>query len=257
MALPPGTPAPEPDKRQVAQSDALLREVDDAVRQDEFAYLAKKYGVAVGIAVLIGLAAFAGWLWWTERQEAGLERSSEELVMAVDSISQGRADSAARAFASLAGNGEGGTKVVARLAEAGIATEQGRPGDAAKIYAEVAADSAAPQVYRDFATVREVLLRYDDMKPAEVEARLKPLAVPGAAWFGSAGELLGHAYLDQGKEDQAGALFRTIATDEKVPESIRFRARQMAGSMGVDAIEDVDKTLEELRGAGSGAGAQP
>jgi hypothetical protein len=138
-------------------------------------------------------------------------------------------------------------QIIATLARAGIATEQGRIDDAIKIYAAVARDSDAPPLYRDFAIVREVLLRYDQMKPADVEARLKPLAVPGAAWFGSAGELLGHAYLDQGKTSEAGELFRTIATDDKVPESIKFRARQMAGSMGVDAIENVEETLKDMR----------
>src|SRR5690606_34960875 len=102
-------------------------------------------------------------------------------------------------------------------------------------------------LYRDFAVIREVTLRYDDLKPAEVEARLKPLAVKGEAWLGSAGELLGHAYLDQGKTEEAGELFRQVALDEDVPQSIRFRTRQMAGSMGVDAIEDVEGTLKELQ----------
>lgn len=253
MALTPSNTSPEPDKRQTAEQDALLREVDEAVRQDQFTALAKRYGAPVGIVVALGLAVFGGWLWWTERQESELERASEELVLAIEDFSNGRADSALQALTSISESGEGGAKVVATLARAGIATEQGRIEEAAKIYAQVASDPDTPPLYRDFAAIREVLLRYDDLEPAEVEARLKPLAVPGAAWFGSAGELLGHAYIDQGKEEEAGALFRTIATDDQVPESIRFRARQMAGSMGVDAIEDVEETLGELREGQTGA----
>ena len=80
-------------------------------------------------------------------------------------------------------------------------------------------------------------------------ARLKPIAVPGNAYFGSAGELLGMAYLELGKPDEAGKLFAEIGKDEKVPGTLRARMRQLAGGLGFDAgIED-----PELEGAGEGA----
>ena len=97
----------------------------------------------------------------------------------------------------------------------------------------------------DLAQIRAVVARYDTMKPADVITKLKPLATPGNAYFGSAGELVAHAYLDQGKNAEAGALFAQIANDEKTPESLRSRARQMAGVLGVDAVKDVDALLKE------------
>jgi hypothetical protein len=247
VALTPTAPPSNQDKREAAEQNALLREVDEAVREDQFTDLAKRYGMQLGIAVALGLAAFGGWLWWSDRQEAALDKASEELVLAVEDLGNGQTDAAGRAFQTLADREAGGAKIIAKLATAGMATETGKLDEAVKLYAEVAADGSAPPLYRDFAIVREVTLRYDDLKPAEVEARLKPLAVKGGPWFGSAGELLGHAYIDQGKQKAAGELFRTIALDEDVPASIRFRARQMAGSMGVDAIEDVEETLQELQ----------
>ncbi|HSG34335.1 MAG TPA: hypothetical protein VLA37_07350, partial [Sphingomonadaceae bacterium] len=194
-------------------------------------------------------------LWWSERQEARLEEASETLVLAIEDITRGQPDSAYSALGPLAESGNDGARIVALMTRAGIAVESNRLEEAANIYAQVSADEGAPPLYRDLAIIREVTLRYDELGPDEVEARLKPLAVPGAPWFGSAGELLGHAYLDQGKDEQAGALFRTIATDENVPQSVRFRVRQMAGSMGVDAIEDVEETLGELSEAGDAQGA--
>jgi hypothetical protein len=77
--------------------------------------------------------------------------------------------------------------------------------------------------------------------------RLKPLAVPGNPWFGSAGELVGMAYLRQGKNDLAGPLFAAIAKDESVPASLRSRTRQLAGLLGYDAVVDVDAALAEMR----------
>ena len=87
--------------------------------------------------------------------------------------------------------------------------------------------------------------RYDKMKPADVVARLKPLAVPGNPWFGPAGEIVAMAYLDQGKSAEAGALFGAIAKDKDTPETLKSRSRQMAGLLGVDAIDDVDTVLKQ------------
>ena len=117
--------------------------------------------------------------------------------------------------------------------------------EAAKIFAAVAADDDAPQAYRDLAIIREITATFDTRKPADIVARLKPLAVPENAYYGSAGELLALAYLEQGKRREAGDLLAAISKSDDVPDSLRSRARQMAGQLGVDAIEDVDEVLEE------------
>jgi hypothetical protein len=41
--------------------------------------------------------------------------------------------------------------------------------------------------------------------------------------------------IKQGKKDEAGRLFAAIAKDKTVPDPIRERAVQVAGSLGVDA----------------------
>jgi hypothetical protein len=43
------------------------------------------------------------------------------------------------------------------------------------------------------------------------------------------------AMIKQGKNREAGQLYAAIAKDGGVPESIRARAMQVAGSLGVDA----------------------
>ena len=68
--------------------------------------------------------------------------------------------------------------------------------------------------------------------------RLKPLAVPGNPWFGSAGEMSGMALLKLGKTDLAGAMFVAVANDKQVPQSLRTRMRQIAGQYGYEAGEE-------------------
>jgi hypothetical protein len=93
------------------------------------------------------------------------------------------------------------------------------------------------QPYRDLALIRQTALEFEALKPQQVVDRLKPLAIEGAPWFGSAGELVAIAYMKMGKNDLAGPIFAAMAKDANVPQSIRSRARQMAGLMGIDAVE--------------------
>lgn len=253
MALPPeNTPAPE-DKRaraQAAQEDVLLREVDAAVRQDQYADAAQRYGRPVLAALVLGLALFAGYLFWDSRQTAAREKDSEALVRALDQVEGGNLASADGALNPLVADGSDGAQAAARMLKAGIAMEQDKPLDAAKLYEAVAASGDAPQALRDLATIRAVAARYDTLAPADVVARLKPLAVPGNPWFGPAGELVAMAYLDQGKQAEAGALFGAIAKRDDTPETLKSRSRQMAGLLGVDAIEDVDTVIDRPDTAG-------
>ncbi|WP_336978195.1 tetratricopeptide repeat protein [Altererythrobacter fulvus] len=253
MALTPTTPKTDAEKRadrDSKQQDALLREVDDALRQDQFAYFAKNYGKQVAGVVIGGLALFGGWLLWTEYSEGGHDEVSEELVKALDQFDAGNNDTAAKALEKLEKDGGDGAAAVAKLMRASVAVRQNKMVEAARLYGEVANDGGVPDPYRNLATIRQISINYDKMKPAEVVEKLKPLAKPGTPYFGSAGELLGAAYLDMGKPDLAGPLFAEIAKDENAPDSLRSRARQLAGMMGVDAIVDVDETLKDLRREG-------
>lgn len=252
MALPPDTPNPEAAKRaegDARQQDALLREVDDAYRQDQLARFAKNHGTKVGVLVAVALLAFGGYLVWKDRRDAGHEVVSENLVKALDQLDAGNFATAAKQLRGIEKEGTAGAAAVAQLARADAALKQERKADAARIYGEVASDGDAPQAYRDLALIRQVSLLYPgkEMTASDVVNKMKPLAKPGSPFFGSAGELLGAAYLDMGKPELAGPLFAQIAKDETVPDSLRSRARQLSGLMGVDAIVDVDQTLKELQ----------
>lgn len=224
-----------------------MREVDEAVRQDEVGDFAKKYGWPLGIAFALAMAIFGGFLFWQDRSENDLERQSEALVQAIDELDAGNADIADEELAALA-EGEGGAATMARMLRAGIAAERGDTETAATLYEQVSSNGDLPAELRDIATIRSVTARFDQMQPQEVIDAVGPLAVPDNPYYGSAGELVAHAYLAMGRNDDAGTLLIDLAADESVPASIRGRARQLAGLLGFDAIEDVDATLAEISG---------
>ena len=79
--------------------------------------------------------------------------------------------------------------------------------------------------------------------------------MPGNAFFGSAAELTAIAHLEAGNRKEAGILFSEMATNEDLPETLRERARQMSGLLGVDTIDDVDQLLEDAGVAAPPPGA--
>ncbi len=249
MALPPDSEQSRADQlavRRAAEQEVLLREVDEAMRKDQLGSVAKRSGWAIGVALVLALAAFGGYLFWQDRREGQLEEASDTLITTLDKLEAGQIDQAEDDLAALA-EGSTATAVSAKMARAGIALSENRQAEAVSLFDEIAADGDAPQPYRDLATIRSVAARFDQMQPQQVIDRLKPLATPGNPWFGSAGELVAMAYLKQGKQNLAGPLFAAIAKDEDVPQSLRARTRQMAGLLGYDAVVDVDAALADLR----------
>lgn len=248
MARTPDTQLTREEKKakaEAAEQDALLREVDDAVRQGDFENFASQWGKPLLGALVLGLAGFAGYLYWDHTREQAMEANSESLVMALDQLEAGNV---ADANAKLAAIGDEGTAAIsAKLLRAGLAVQEGKDAEAVKLLGEVIDNGDAPQPMRDIALIRRTALQFDSMKPGDVVTALKPLAVPGEPFFPGAGELVAHAYLAQGKRAEAGALFAEIARDENTPEPARARMRNMAGILGVDAVDNVDELLAAQR----------
>lgn len=218
-----------------------MREVDEAVRQDEMLGLFQRYGKPVIAVVVIGLLALAGYLWWDHSSNQAAGEVGEQFTVALDKLDARNLPAADKELVAVEQKGDDGSATAAKLLRAGIALEQNKQAEAAKLFAEVAADGNAPQPFRDLATIREVSIKFDTLPPQQVVDRLKPLATPGNPWFGNAGELVGIAYMKQNRNDLAGPLFAAISRDKEVPESLKRRTRQLAGLLGVDAIDDVAK----------------
>jgi hypothetical protein len=218
-----------------------MREVDEALRQDEMLGLFRRWGRPAAVVVVIGLLALAGYLYWDNSRKHATDEVGEKFTQALDKLEASNLTAADKGLTDVIAKGGDGSVAAAKLLRGGIASQQNRQAEAVKLFAEVSADANAPKPFRDLATIREMAIKFDQLPPQQVVDRLKPLAVPGNPWFGSAGELVGIAYMKQGRNDLAGPLFAAISRDKEVPDSLRRRTRQMAGLLGVDAIDDVAK----------------
>jgi hypothetical protein len=225
LAIPPTT------------EDAFLREVDDELRRDELTNFGKRWGRLLGGAIIGGLAVFAAYLWWQHDNTQKGEAAGESYDAALKDATDNKFKDANTKFDAMKSTSSDGYRASAMLTKAAIALEQQDIKGAAAIYGQVAKDESYAKPWRDLALVRQTATEFDTMKPEDVIARMKPLAVKGNPWFGSAGEMVAVSYLQLGKKELAGKIFGDMAKDETVPETIRSRAVQMAGALGVDAVE--------------------
>ncbi len=216
-------------------AESFVREVDENLRRDQLRDMAKSHGMWFIAAVILLLVAVGGYLFWQDRQKQQVAEQSEALSAAIDKIGGGTLKGAAADLTPLSGASNDVVRASAELARAAVALQQNDRKTALEIYKRIAADDGMPQPYRDLATVRGAMIEYDQMKPDEIIARLSPLAQPGKPFFGTAGEMVALATLAKGDRNGAGQIFARIAGDRQVPESIRSRAVQFAGSLGVDA----------------------
>jgi hypothetical protein len=222
-------------------NEAFLREVDEELRRDQIEGFWKKWGRWLIGGVFAVLFAWGGWLWWDNRntEAAGLE--GEQMSQALDELQNNDMAGAGAKLKTLAGSTRDGYRVSAKLAQAGALMQKDDPKGAAKIFGAIAADTSVAQPWRDLALIRQTSAEYDVLKPSDIITRLKPLAVSGNPWFGSAGEMVAVAYMNSGQPQLAGKLFGDIGKDETVPETLRSRAVQMAGVLGVDAVNSAGK----------------
>lgn len=225
-------------------ADVFVREVDENLRRDQTEeFLKRNLRWIIGGALLF-LALVGGYFWWENHQKAVATEQSEQLSAARDRVSDGNADGAIKAYMALSDSSIDTTRASALFSRAALSIRKNDNKSAIALYKQIEDDSGLPQPYRDVALVRRTMMEYDSIKPDEVISRLSKLAKPGEPFFGTTGELTGMAMLAKGDKAGAGQMFARLAADKTVPESIRNRAAQTAGSLGVDASASVIDTAE-------------
>ncbi len=225
--------------------DVFLREVDEELRKERINNFVARYGWAIIAAVVLALGAIGGWLWWQHSKAQTAAAQGETLLEALDAMESGGAANAQPKIAELVDSNIPGYRAAGLFARANAELQANDNDAAIATLRSIAEDQGLDETYRNAALVRQTALEFDSLEPQAVIQRLGPLARQGEPWFGSAGELVGIAHLKMNRADLAGQLFGQIGRDETVPPSIRTRAIQMAGSLGVNALDEPDGADEE------------
>jgi hypothetical protein len=205
----------------------FFREVDEAVRQEQYKKLWDKYGVyALILAALLvmGVAGYKTWNYWRDK-EAGLAGAQFTDAMIVDA--GGDAAKARETFAKLSESGPAGYRVLSRLQLAAADAKAGNKDKAVAAYDALASDSSVDKVLQDYASIQAATIRTDSADFAEMERRLKTLAEGNSPWKGSARELLGLSAYKNNKLDEAEKQFSALIADPASTDNLRDRANLM------------------------------
>jgi len=233
------------------ETDALMREVDEAVRQDDMASFWLKYGKLVLGGIVLALAAFGSFLYWQHHRVTVAEDNSIAFATLLKSAEGGAVDQSI--YDSIMADSSQAYRTEAQLVKAALAAGKDEGKDAIADYDAILKDPKALAPMKEAALIRRTTLAFDTMKPDEVIAALKDMAVPGNPWFGSAGELTAIAYLKLDKRAEAGKLFASIAQDPQAPETLRQRAGQMASSLGASSATPGAQKAADTQTAGAAA----
>ncbi|MDB5413688.1 MAG: hypothetical protein JWR10_2023 [Rubritepida sp.] len=212
----------------------LIDEVDEEIRAERARRLAQRYGGLVAGVVLVAIAGIGGWEgWrWYENRQSG-QAAQIFLTTARDAAAEG-ADLRAMAerFGAIAQDAPTGYRTMARLRAAALLAETGQTEAALAAYDALARDAGTDQLYRDLATVMWGLHALDTGDAAQIEARLTPLAVPGAVWRASAQEVLALAALKLGNTERARGTLQSLLGDAAAPQGVRDRAGRLLQGLG-------------------------
>jgi hypothetical protein len=212
----------------------IFDEVEEDLRAERAEKLLKKYAWLLVVLAVAIVAAAAGWQLWTRYQNRQDAAAATQFV-AVQSATETPGAATPEQIAildQLAATGPEGYKTLARLRAASLKADGGDLQGAMSLWNAVASDSGADRLLRDFASLMAAGRDLDHGDPAQLQARLKPLAEPGNAWSSLAREQLAMLDLRQGKVDDARKKLQALSVDIESPSGVRARAGALLAGLG-------------------------
>lgn len=246
----------------MTNDETILREVDQALAEDQTSKtLTRNLPMVIGAALLV-VAGVGGWQFWSSQRTAAAAKASAAFDEALKISGTEEGTKALEAIA--AQNDAYGA--LARMRLAGEYAAKNEREKALGLYREVYGDRAGSKRLKDMARIRASYLSMEDGRDAALKD-LGDLETDKTALGFYARESIALAALKAGDYQGAEEMFRAAAAAPDAPEPIRLRAGEFAalagaGKAGValpsieeSAKSDVDRYLEGLEQAGSDLGS--
>jgi hypothetical protein len=217
----------------------IFDEVEEDLRAERAEKLLKKYAWLLVAAAVAIVGAAAGWQLWNRYQNQQDAATAARYVAVQTALEQPGAAKAGQiaALDQLATAAPEGYRTLSRLLAAGLKADAGDVPGAIALWNAVAADSSADTLLRDLASLLAVQRELDHGDPAQLEARLKPLAEPTNPWSALAQEQLAMLDLRQGKVDDARKKLQVLSFGIDSPSGLRARASALLTGLGTPATK--------------------
>lgn len=209
----------------MSNPDSFIDEVTEEVRRDRLFLYFRRYGWIALLVVLL-IVGGASWTEWRKaRHEADSKAFGDAILTALDAQ-----DPAARRAALDAIPAEGTRAGLRQLMLASDAAEN-RDATLAAL-AQVAADPALPEVYRDLAVLRRVIVAGASLPMSERRAALDGISAPGRPFRTLALEQSAWIDIEAGEAPRAIETLRKLSQDQEATFSLRRRAEQIIIALG-------------------------
>jgi hypothetical protein len=202
----------------------IFEEVDEHLRSDRLAVLARRYLPWIGGVLLLALAIALGAWGYTAYQQKNIEAASQAYADGLDKMSQGDLDAAYVRFGDAAAKPTPGYQALALMQQAGVRLDQKRVPEAVVLFDKAAAATSNP-VIADAARLKSAFAVLDTAPYDQVEARLRPLTDSDRPFHALAREALGMAKLNAGRSKDALSDFQVLTLMADAPQDVRERAQ--------------------------------
>jgi hypothetical protein len=209
----------------LSNPDSFIDEVTEEVRRDRLFAMFRKYGW-IGVVLVALIVGGAAWNEWQKSREIARAQAFGDAML--DAMDLGAPEDRVAAVAAVPVDGSQATVQALMLASDPAADKAGALAALDKLIA----DASQPQLYRDLAVVRRVMVAGADSPLADRRAALDSVAAPGRAFRTLALEQLAYLLIEEGKKDEAIAAFAALMQDQEAPISLKRRAGQMITALG-------------------------
>lgn len=212
----------------MSDSDSFFDEVTEEVRRDQlYAYL-RKYGWIAAL-VILGIVGGAAWNEYRKSQDrAAAETMGDALITA---LAQNDAAGRAEALMSVEPTTPGNAAVRQMM----VSAAQARTGEEAAAVAgleAIAADADLPQIYRQIAAFKSLLIQADTLDTDTRRQGFVALATPGQPLRLLAEEQIALIDIQSGDTEAALSALQSILEDAEANAALKERVSQLIVALG-------------------------
>ena len=213
----------------MSNPDSFIDEVTEEVRRDRLYAMFRKHGWIGGLLVL-GIVGGAAYVEWEKSKAVARAEGFGEAML--DALDVGGTAERRAAMAAVPADGTQAALKALMLASDPAGDLPQSKAEALAALEALIADASQPEIYRDMATLRRVMVAGADLPLADRRAALEGISAPGRAFRVMAAEQLAYLLIEEGNAEGAIAALSALMQDQEATQGVRARAAQMITALG-------------------------